>query len=114
MIEIFLGFLSGLGKATRDTITFHWGWSIFNRIKNEKIREWFESKYENRPKHPISPLWDGWHFGDFLANAGQFLMMGNIIYKVFNFASCLRIVLFYFIFWIVFEILFHKVFVCKK
>lgn len=60
---IVLGILGGIGKAIRDIISFHWDESIFSKIKNEKLRRWFQSTGD-RPNHLIWFLWDGWHFGD--------------------------------------------------
>jgi len=63
---IILGILAGIGKGLRDTIAFNWAGSVLKNIKNEKIRNWFESKAEH-PSHIIWFLWDGWHFGDTLS-----------------------------------------------
>jgi len=94
MILFFIGLLAGAMKALRDTIAHHWDRSIFSKIKNDKIRKWFESKYENRPKLPeiLSFLWDGWHFGDFFSYALLFIGMG-IFCLLFNILFILNIIL---------------------
>ena len=63
---IVLGILGGIGKAIRDTIAFKWDDSVFNKIKNDRWRRWFQSTGD-RPNHLIWFLWDGWHFGDTLS-----------------------------------------------
>ena len=49
---IVLGILGGIGKAIRDTIAFNWDKSIFNKIKNDRLRRWFQSTGD-RPHHII-------------------------------------------------------------
>jgi len=71
---IVLGALGGIGKAMRDTISFNWNLSIFNKIKNDRLRRWFQSK-SARPNHLIWFLWDGWHFGDTLSYAALLAAM---------------------------------------
>lgn len=65
-----LGFLHGMAKAMRDTIDHHWGRSVFNEVKKEWLYKWLQSDWTERPKTgwraKMPPLWDGWHFGDFL------------------------------------------------
>ena len=63
---IVLGILGGIGKAIRDTIAFNWDESVFKKIKNDRLRIWFQST-GNRPNHIVWFLWDGWHFGDTLS-----------------------------------------------
>ncbi len=71
---IVLGTLGGIGKATRDTITFKWDQSIFSKIKNDRLRRWLESTGDH-PNHLIWFLWDGWHFGDTLSYTALLVAM---------------------------------------
>jgi len=72
---IILAILAGIGKAVRDTISFQWERSVFNKIKDEKCRLWFKSERESRPSHPFWFIWDGWHFGDSLSYLGILVAM---------------------------------------
>lgn len=66
----FLGAMHGTSKAFRDTIDHHWGRSIFALVKTQWLYVWLRSDWTEKPEHgwrsKIPPLWDGWHFGDFL------------------------------------------------
>ena len=79
IVLLFLMIIAGIGKAMRDTISFHWDRSVFSKIKNERWRRWFESDMNRRPDHPIWFLWDGWHFGDTLSYVGIFLAIIFVI-----------------------------------
>lgn len=63
---IVLAVVGGIDKAIRDTVAFKFDRSIFSKIKNDRLRRWFQSTGDH-PNHLIWFLWDGWHFGDTLS-----------------------------------------------
>jgi hypothetical protein len=103
---IVLGALGGIGKAIRDTIAFNWTQSIFNRIKNDRLRRWFQSTGE-RPNHLIWFLWDGWHFGDTLSYA-------SLLTAMFFVAIWHQIPVCAVMFGAIFQLFFHWFFLSKE
>jgi len=70
VVVVMLAIVTGISKACRDTIDFHWDYSVFILIKNKKLREWLRSDWTNKPDHLFWFMWDGWHFFDTLTIAG--------------------------------------------
>lgn len=103
ILSTFFAILAGTAKAIRDTIDFHFERSIFNQIKNEKIRLWFESDWRRRPDHIFFFLWDGWHCSESLLIL--FLVI-DVLYK----PDILQVIYFLLIMGITFEYLFHNKF----
>lgn len=77
MASTILILLAALCNGLMDTISHHFPISIFSKIKNQKIKQWFKSEwqeaYVNRDvaqgrkklfwKIPFpTPFLDGWHF----------------------------------------------------
>lgn len=94
LVLFICALLSGLGKAVRDNVAFRFNRSIFNRIRHEPTRKWFESNWKNKPDHPVAPLWDAWHAGDFLSYAAWAIMLGyltNIIVAVLALSAMLTL-----------------------
>ena len=97
-----LGMLGGIGKAMRDTIAFNWDISIFKKIKNERLRRWFQSSGD-RPDHIIWFLWDGWHFGDTLSYIA-------LLAAMFLVSIWFQIILCAILFGSIFQLFFHVIF----
>lgn len=72
--------LQGAGKALRDTVAHHFPQSVFNKIRWQWLWKWFRSDWRDRPSHIIIPLWDAWHFGDFIANLAPVFWSGFGLY----------------------------------
>ncbi len=88
----FLIMIAGISKSIMDTVDFHFKNSIFDNIKNKKIRNWFnesegwKNKYKDRdailkiPAFIFSTtmlvfLTDSWHFFQFIMLSSLFLSM---------------------------------------
>lgn len=102
---IVLAALGGIGKAMRDTIAFNWATSIFNKIKNERLRRWFQSTGK-KPNHLIWFLWDGWHFGDTLSYV-------SLLTALFFIAIWYQVPVCAALFGGIFQLFFHVVFLSK-
>ncbi len=102
---IVLGILAGIGKAMRDTISFNWNKSVFNKIKNDRLLRWFQSTGK-RPNHLIWFLWDGWHFGDTLSYSALLVAM-FFVTTGYQVALCAALV------GGIFQLFFHVVFLGK-
>jgi hypothetical protein len=100
-ISVF-AILGGIGKAMRDTIAFKWDKSIFNKIKNDRLRRWFQSTGE-RPNHIIWFLWDGWHFGDTISYTA-------ILAAMFFVSIWYQVLLCAVLFGVIFQLFFHVIF----
>jgi len=99
---IVLGIVGGIGKAMRDTIVFNCDKSIFNKIKNDRLRCWFQSTGD-RPNHIIWFLWDGWHFGDTLSYTA-------ILAAMFFVSIWYQVILCAVLFGGIFQLFFHIIF----
>ena len=66
VLVIILAILHRFGKALRDTVAHHFGNSVFHKVKSHAFYVWLRSDWQDKPKHIFVPLWDAWHFGDFL------------------------------------------------
>jgi len=78
MLSLILVLFAGACKAIMDTVDFHWGTSIFSKIKSKKWRMWanqsegWKNKYKNRDQKQGPAFWgsttffvwvtDLWHF----------------------------------------------------
>ena len=107
MESLILAFIAGVcGKAFRDTIAHHYDRSIFKSLDCK----WIESDWRNKPQYPnwryfIPPLWDGWHFGDFVSVVGLaisiYLNPALIIYSLIMFYTS-------------FTLFYHYIFIKKE
>lgn len=83
IIAAVLIIIAGICKAIQDKISFHWHKSVFSKIKNPKVIQWFnpetswKNKYEWFPNNkiltwlisnPLVMLTDAWHLFGFLKN----------------------------------------------
>lgn len=79
VVIFFLGVLHGFGKALRDTVAHHFLRSIFATATG-RTWVWMRSHWRDKPAHWIAPLWDAWHFGDFLTSLSPTLAMLIIVF----------------------------------
>lgn len=83
VIAGILVFIAGIAKAIQDKTSFHWEKSIFSRIKNKKLKQWFNPSLSWKNKHewfpnnkiltwiisnPLVMITDAWHLFGFLKN----------------------------------------------
>lgn len=97
VIHVILLVIIGIAKAISDTINFKFNQSIFNKIKNDKIRNWFNPqvswtyKYKNNdpkqgPKFIGSTtifvwLTDAWHFfQSLMLTSYELIILSTFIY----------------------------------
>jgi len=108
ILLLIFGMLAGFFKAVRDTIAHHWERSIFNEIKNVRLREWLRSDWKDKPDHFIAPLWDGWHFSDFCS----YVSFCGLAYYASCYGNWFRAsFIFLALMLITFTIFYHKIFV---
>ena len=114
-------------KAVMDVLQFHYETSIFSRIKNRRIMEWFNPIYSWKNKWKDGDVmkgevffgsstilvWttDAWHF--FQHVMITCFMLSIVIYRPM-FGIALDFVLLYVSFTGLFELLFHTIFKLRK
>lgn len=88
---LILIIIAGISKSIMDTVDFHFKQSIFSKIKNIKIRNWFnekegwKNKYKDRDKSKGPAFFgsttflvfvtDSWHFFQFIMLSSLFLSL---------------------------------------
>lgn len=117
-IAIILIIISGISKAIQDKISFHWDKSVFSKIKNPKVVQWFnpetswKNKYEWFPNNkvltwlisnPLVSITDAWHLFGLLKNF--LLLTTGIILPLYWWSF-----LYYFLFVSTFHLFFTYIF----
>ncbi len=64
---IVIVLLAGMCSGGMDVIKFKWNDSVFAKVQNNELKQWFKSEHQHKfkewsgiPLHPI--FYDGWHF----------------------------------------------------